>query len=406
MTQDEFVALLRKQAGAPEADSLAEKTLMTAWRMSQAGDSESIKNAENILNFATVDPAIKNIVKQQFQQVTPTAVPEPVGNTASTPTTIEATDASVEVPIVIPTDEVMEKQTELSVETPIELTEIPNTEEPSEVFSIPSDSQEIPEALPLDTPTQTTPIETVQIESVPVVVDPVATILTQSSITTPVTQTQKKETHDDLISKILADTQDRKLSRTEELEQLIKQTKQEEIKKDVELEKPQAVIHTYDTTAEEESQLKFHSVEDRVKADKAEPFFSRCEEYLKKAYENGSSSIITSAENQFASLKNRFPEFVELYPDRITKIESLKTEKASTELESITISGVLVKKGMTITSSHVYEVENILKQGMITMIHFSDETLQNYNLSSTDLERGLETPGIDADVFFDEFRVN
>lgn len=384
MTQDEFISLLRKQAGAPEADSLAEKTLVTAWRMSQAGDSESIKNAENILNFATVEPVIKNLVKQQFGQVVMTPV---VPTEVSLDTSSHSTDQFVSgepQTISIPS---VDSETDTAVE-------LASTESLTAITeTIPVESVE-------------TVSEAVPIESAPVAIDPVTTILDQSSVTTSVTQTQKKESPDDIVSRILATTENRKLSRTEEFEQLIKQTKQEAIKKETQLEEVPAIIHTYDTAAEEESEQKYHSVEERIKADKAEPFFARCHEYLKKAYENGSPTIIASAENQFESLKKRFPEFVELYSDRIAKIEELKTSGAAEEITSFTVSGVEVKKGMTITSSHVYEVESIVKQGNNVMFHFNDEQLKKYKLSSADLERGLETPGIDADVFFDEFRVN
>lgn len=391
MTQDEFLLLLRKQAGAPEADSLAEKTLVTAWRMAESGDAESIKNAENILNFATVDPVVKNLVKQQFKQGLPAATPTPTSETELVPEpALEAEPVSIDAPVSEETNTV-----DSPVDT-IKLDDIPET------ISIPLVEAETESTVPL---VETMP-EIVPLEPAPTTVDPVQTILTQSSITTPVTQTIKKETADDLISKVLAGTQDRKLSRSEEFDQLINKTKQEEVKKEVELEKAPAVIHTYDTTTEDEGSVKFHSVEDRVKADKAEPFFARCEDYLKKAYESGASSIVTSAENQFASLKNRFPEFVKVFPDRIAKIEALKNTSASSELDTVFVSGVTVKKGMTITSSHVYHVEKIMEQGATTLVFFTDEESRNYRLTSIDLERGLETAGIDADVFFDEFRVN
>jgi hypothetical protein len=355
--------------------------------MAESGDVESIKNAENILNFATVDPAIKNIVKQQFKQVTPVVTSE----TETVPEPAPETE-----PVSI--DEPVSEETSV-IDGPVDTIILDDT---PETISIPLVEPETESVVPL---VETTP-EIVPLEPAPITIDPVQTILTQSSITTPVTQTTKKETTDDLISKVLAGTQDRKLSRSEEFDQLINKTKQEEVKKEVELEKAPAIIHTYDTTTEDEGSIKFHSAEDRMKADKAEPFFVRCEDYLKKAYESGASSIITSAENQFASLKNRFPEYAKIFPDRIAKIEALKSTSASSELESILISGVTVKKEMTITSSHIYRVAKIMEQGATILVYFTDEESRSYRLTSLDLERGLETPGIDADVFFDEFRVN
>lgn len=165
------------------------------------------------------------------------------------------------------------------------------------------------------------------------------------------------------------------------------------------------VIHTYDTTDEDNSQKKENEYIEKHDADKASEYFRRAEEYLKKAFTISDPSLIKSATNQFASLRKRYPSFEEVYPERITEIEEYIKSQTLQSVPQVDIGGVLIKHGMTITSSSKkrYVVSDIQKSGAGYVFFFKESDV-NYLVPEVALTTALSEDALDPDEFFEEFR--
>jgi hypothetical protein len=164
------------------------------------------------------------------------------------------------------------------------------------------------------------------------------------------------------------------------------------------------IIHTYDTTSEDEAAAKHATLIEQQAANKSKNLFQRVDDYLKKAYTSGDSHLIASAERQLQNLMNQYPEYAEVFPDHAQKLQSYKNQLIEKKIDEALIGGIAVKPGMKISSeAHQYIVTEI-HQGISELeIIFENETGARYAVGETPLAGALTADAINPDEFFAPF---
>jgi len=186
--------------------------------------------------------------------------------------------------------------------------------------------------------------------------------------------------------------------------------------------KRSGIIKTYaiaPDVSERQAQEK-KEAQDKLVA-KAKPFFQRVENYLAKAYGLGNADVISSAKAQLASLRERFPEYVNAHPDEITRLEnmdatSIPQKGANGEPvhkdvvgrthEELRLGAVVVKAGMKMTGdTDAFVVSRIQtnREGKDEIIFESEMTHEKYTIPAMALKKALYDESSDVDAFFGGF---
>lgn len=164
------------------------------------------------------------------------------------------------------------------------------------------------------------------------------------------------------------------------------------------------VIHTYDTTSEDAAAAKHATLIEQQAANKAKNLFTLVDGYLNKAYTNGDSHLIASAERQLENLMNQYPEYAQVYPDHAQKLRAYKTKLLEKSIDEALIGGITVKPGMKISSElHQYVVTEIHHGPTELEIIFENENKIRYVVGETSLAAALTADAINPDEFFAPF---
>ncbi|MCB9808817.1 hypothetical protein H6776_00260 [Candidatus Nomurabacteria bacterium] len=143
-------------------------------------------------------------------------------------------------------------------------------------------------------------------------------------------------------------------------------------------------------------------------------YFDAAEQYLTRAVASGNSNIMTSAFNQFQSLKERYPEYVSQRSAHIADMQKIidnyhhsRAEAIAHESYALTDEST-VAPGMKITGdTDAYIITSIQQPTAdhdAIIIFISDRTKQTYRIPAKELATALTDAALHTDEFFERYR--